>query len=285
MCCGRSAERPLALGQALLHFAGGCCDIGAPTLGGKRVIALPWLTLLSAALIVTVAYTVYGLTGFGASIIAIPLLANFFSLRFAVPMMLVFDLFAGLFLGLKNRKYLDRSELLRLLPFLLIGMVAGVTVLVQASERWLLLLLGTFVLSYAGWSLLRNAVTAPISSRWAMPAGMIGGAFTALYGTGGPVYMIYLARRLPDKTVMRATIGVLIFGTALIRLVLFTGSGLYRQNGLLPLAFTLLPCAILGYLAGNHLHARIPAKRAYQAVWVLLIAGSTSLLWRSLSMP
>lgn len=284
MCCGRSAERSLAFGQVGLHFAGGYCDICAPARGGKRVIALPWFTLLGAALIVTVAYTVYGLTGFGASIIAIPLLAYFFPLRFAVPMMLVFDFFAGLFLGLRNRKHLDRSELLRLLPFLLIGMVAGMTVLVQASERWLLLMLGTFVLSYAGWSLLRKAVTAPISSRWAVPAGMIGGAFTALYGTGGPVYMIYLARRLPDKTVMRATIGVLIFGTALLRLVLFTGSGLYRQNGLLPLAFALLPCAILGYLAGSHLHVRIPEKLAYQAVWVLLIAGGTSLLWRSLSM-
>lgn len=248
------------------------------------MIDLPWLTLLSAALIVTVAYTVYGLTGFGAAIIAIPLLAHFFPLRFAVPMMLVFDLFAGLLLGLKNRKYLDRSELLRLLPFLLIGMVVGVTVLVQASERWLLLMLGTFVLGYASWSLLRKAELVPVSSRWAVPAGLIGGAFTALYGTGGPVYMVYLARRLPDKTVMRATIGVLIFGTALIRLVLFTGSGFYRQDGLLPLAFALLPCAIAGYLAGSFLHARMPAKRAIQAVWLLLIAGSASLLWRALSM-
>ena len=248
------------------------------------MIDLPWLTLLSAALIVTVAYTVYGLTGFGAAIIAIPLLAHFFPLRFAVPMMLVFDLFAGLLLGLKNRKYLDRSELLRLLPFLLIGMVVGVTVLVQASERWLLLVLGTFVLGYAGCSLLRKAELVPVSSKWAVPAGLIGGAFTALYGTGGPVYMVYLARRLPDKTVMRATIGVLIFGTALIRLVLFTGSGFYRQDGLLPLALALLPCAIAGYLAGSFLHARMSAKRAIQAVWLLLIAGSASLLWRALSM-
>ena len=248
------------------------------------MIDLPWTTLLSTALIVMVAYTVFGLTGFGAAIIAIPLLAHFYPLRFAVPMMLVFDLFASLLLGLKNRKHLDRSEVLRLLPFLLIGMVIGVTVLVQASERWLLMVLAIFVLSYASWSLLRSGEIATISSRWALPAGMIGGAFTALYGTGGPIYMIYLARRLPDKNVMRATIGVLIFITALTRLALFTSSGFYSQKGLLTLAFSLLPCALLGYLAGSYLHARMPAKRAIQAVWVLLIAGSTSLLWRSLNM-
>lgn len=244
---------------------------------------LPWLTLLSAALIVMVAYTVYGLTGFGAAIIAIPLLAHFFPLRFAVPMLLVFDLFTGLLLGLKNRQHLDRQELLRLLPFLVLGMVAGVTLLVQASERWLLLLLGTFVLGYGVWSLLSKVASASVSPRWAIPAGVIGGAFTALYGTGGPIYMIYLARRLPDKTVMRATIGVLIFGTALFRLALFTGSGFYTQRGLLPLAFALLPCALIGYLAGSHLHTHIPNQRAVQAVWLLLIASGASLLWRALA--
>lgn len=249
------------------------------------MIDLPWFTLLSAAVIVTVAYTVYGLTGFGAAIIAVPLLAHFFPLRFAVPMMLIFDLFAGFLLGLKNRSHLDRRELLRLLPFLLLGMVAGMTLLVQASERWLLIVLGSFVLAYASWSLLNKVSPAPVSTRWAVPAGMIGGAFTALYGTGGPVYMIYLTRRLPDKTVLRATIGVLIFGTALVRLVLFTGNGFYLQHGLLPLAFALLPCAFLGYLAGSHLHAHMSAQRAVQCVWLLLTAGSTSLLWRGLTMP
>lgn len=248
------------------------------------MIDLPWLTLLSTALIVTLAYTVYGLTGFGAAIIAIPLLAHFFPLRFAVPMMLICDLFAGFLLFLKNRKHMDKQELLRLLPFLLLGMTVGVTLLVQASERWLVLVLGTFVLGFASWSLLRKAAPAPISPRWAGPTGVIGGAFTALYGTGGPIYMIYLARRLQDKTKLRATIGVLIFGTALIRLALFTGSGFYAQSGLLPLAFALLPCALLGYLVGSHLHAHMPPHRAVQAIWLLLIAGGSSLVWRGLMM-
>ena len=245
---------------------------------------LPWQTLLSAALIVTAAYTVYGLAGFGAAIVAIPLLAHFFPLRFAVPMMLVFDLFAGFLLGLKNHKHMDRREMLRLLPFLLVGMAAGVTLLAQASERWLLVVLGVFVLCYASWSLLSKAVPAPVSKRWAVPAGLVGGAFTALYGTGGPVYTIYLARRLPDKTALRATVGVLIFGAAIVRLALFTGSGFYNQQGLLPLAFALLPCALLGYLAGSHLHARMSTQRAVQAVWLLLIASSCSLLWRGVNM-
>ena len=248
------------------------------------MIDLAWPTLLSAALIVTLSYTVYGLTGFGAAIVGIPLLAHFFPLRFAVPMMLVFDLCAGLLLGLRNHKSLDRPELLRLAPFVLVGMGLGITLLVNVGERWLLMVLGTFVLVYAGWSLSSKATPAPVSPRWAAPAGLIGGAFTSLYGTGGPIYVIYLARRLGDKTVLRASIGVLIFGTALVRLALFTGHGFYAQQGLLALALALVPCAVLGYLAGSRLHERLPTQRATQAVWLLLIAGGGSLLWRSVTM-
>jgi uncharacterized membrane protein YfcA len=249
------------------------------------LIDLPTSTLLLAAAIVTLGYVVYGLTGFGSSIIAVPLLALFFPLRFAVPMMLVFDLLTGLLLGLRHRRDLSRPELLRLLPIVAVGMVAGVTLLVQVEERWLLLGLGCFVVAYAAWSLLTRALPTPVSARWAVPAGLVGGAFTALYGTGGPIYTIYLARRLPDKVVLRATIGVLIFCTALIRLVLFTGSGFYQQAGLLPLAFALLPCAVIGYLIGSRLHARMSTRRAVQAVWVLLVGGGTSLIWRAIAMP
>jgi uncharacterized membrane protein YfcA len=246
---------------------------------------LPTSTLLAAAAIVTLGYIVYGLTGFGSSIVAIPLLAQFFPLRFAVPMMLVFDLLTGLLLGLRHRRELSRPELLRLLPIVAVGMVGGVTLLVKVDERWLLLGLGGFVVAYAAWSLLNRAVPTPISARWAWPTGLLGGGFTALYGTGGPVYTIYLARRLTDKAQLRATIGVLIFCTALIRLVLFTGSGFYQQAGLLPLACGLLPCAVVGYFAGSWLHARMPTRRAVQAVWLLLVVGGTSLVLRALAMP
>jgi uncharacterized protein len=244
------------------------------------MIDLPWPTLLAIGLSVTLGYTVYGITGFGAAIVAVPLLAHFLPLRFAVPMMLVFDLFAGVLLGLKNRRHLDRSELLRLLPFLLVGMVAGATLLAKAPERWLLILLGAFVLGYASLNLLRKSKPALISTRWAVPAGTIGGVFTALYGTGGPIYTMYLARRLPDKSVLRATIGTLILFAAVARLVLFTASGFYSQQGLLPLAFALVPCALAGYLAGSRMHARLPAQRIAQGIWLLLVAGGASLLWR-----
>ena len=244
---------------------------------------LPLVTIVTAALAVTLAYTVFGLTGFGAAIVGVPLLAHVVTIRFAVPMMLVFDLCAGLLLGLRNRRDVDRSELLRIAPFVALGMVLGVTALVRAPERWLLGVLGAFVFSYACWSLLNRAAPRPIGPLWAMPAGVAGGVFTALYGSGGPVYTVYLARRLGNASRLRATIAVLIFCTAWARLALFSATGLLFQPSLLRLAAVLLPCAVAGYFIGSHLHRRLAPRQAARAIWVLLLASGASLVWRAIS--
>lgn len=243
---------------------------------------VPYDVLAIAAVIIALAYAVFGLIGFGSSITAIPLLAHFFPLRFAVPLMLLLDLCATMLLGWKNRSAVDRKELLRLIPFMLLGMVLGVTLLVNAPERLLLFLLGSFVLAHACWSLLLRPGVKTIATGWALPLGTAGGVFTALFGTGGPIYTIYLAGRLHDKSVLRATISTLILASSIFRLALFTGVGLYAQRGLPLLAAVLLPCALLGLYIGNRLHRRLPTQRVVQAVWIILILGGASLLWRSL---
>ena len=149
---------------------------------------LPWATLAAVALTLVLAYTVYGLSGFGANIVAMPVLAQLLPLRIAVPMLVMFDLVTGATLLLKHHRNVNWREAMRLLPWLVIGMVAGVTLLSQLSEQLLLVALGAFIVALALWNLLRRASAAPISTRWALPAGLVGGTVTALYGIGGPIY-------------------------------------------------------------------------------------------------
>ena len=239
-------------------------------------------TITPLAFIIVFAYTVYGLTGFGSTITAMPMLVLVIPLRMAVPLMLVFDLASGLLLGLKNRRFIARREALRLLPFMLAGMAIGVLVLVKAPERILLVILGFFILCYSAWSLMVRGKPRPLASAWAVPFGAVGGIFTALFGAGGPFYTIYLTGRLPDKLALRATISGVLFFSAVARLVLFSGAGLSRQESLPLLAVVLLPCALGGLYLGNRLHRHLPAERIRQAIWVVLIAGGASLVLRNL---
>lgn len=239
-------------------------------------------TIAQLGLIIVLAYIVYGVTGFGSSITAMPLLVLLVPLRVAVPLMLVFDLVSGLLLGLRNRRHIVLAEGARLLPFMLAGMAIGVLALVKAPERLLLVILGLFILGFAAWSLLARGKPRPLAAGWALPFGAVGGVFTALFGTGGPFYTIYLTRRLDDKLALRATIsGVLIF-SAVARLLLFAGAGLYARDSLPLLAAILLPCALGGLYLGNRLHQRLPAERVKQAIWVLLIVAGASLVLRNM---
>lgn len=62
------------------------------------------LTLFLTACFVFLGYLTYGLTGFGASIVALPLIVQFVPLKIAVALMLAMDLVAGFLFGLKKPK-------------------------------------------------------------------------------------------------------------------------------------------------------------------------------------
>lgn len=238
------------------------------------------VALAAACGAVTLGYAVFGFAGFGANLVALPFLAQVLSLRYAVPMLVALDILATALLSARHRHQVDRAELRRLLPALLLGMALGLPVLQHAAERWLLLLLGLFVGGFAAWNLFGPARVHPASPRWAWPAGLVGGVFSTLFGTGGPMFTLYLAGRIADTGRLRATLAAVILGAALVRLALFGTSGLLAQAGLLPLSALLVPCALLGYLLGSRIHARLPQAQVRRVIWMLLLASAAALVVR-----
>ncbi|NQW69512.1 MAG: sulfite exporter TauE/SafE family protein, partial [Betaproteobacteria bacterium] len=83
------------------------------------------LTFALAAIIIFGAYFIFGVSGFGASIVAVPLLVQIYPLKSVVPMMVMIDVCGSLYLGNKNSRNADMKELKWLFPFTLIGIVVG----------------------------------------------------------------------------------------------------------------------------------------------------------------
>jgi len=243
--------------------------------------ALGWEVCVLAPLVVLFGYVIFGMVGFGATLTNTPLLAHLLPLRFVVPLTLLLDLFAAIALGTRLRGQADRGELRRILPFMLLGLALGLALLVKLPERALLLLLGCFVL-YAGLSsLARRPGAGPLNPAWAIPAGVVGGIFSALYGIGGPIYTIYMSRRIADKSAFRATMARLILMVGLVRLVLTAAAGLIGQDQLLLSALLLAPFAALGLVLGNWLHHRLSARRILLFVYTLIIVNGATLIVRA----
>ncbi|OZI23262.1 hypothetical protein CAL26_07285 [Bordetella genomosp. 9] len=237
----------------------------------------PW-PLLVAGMALTGGYIIFGMTGFGSAIVAMPLLTQVMPLHRAVPIMLVCDMVSGMLLGATSRRDVEMTELRRIVPWMLLGMVAGLGMLMYVPERPLLIVLGVGVLGYSLWRLRGGDVFRRLSAGWAIPLGVGGGGLTAMFGTGGPLYTIYLAGRLEDRHALRATVGTLIMLTGVTRLVMFAITGLLLQPAVLALMVWLVPCCLFGMRVGSWLRHRISPAHIFRLLWTVLILGSISLL-------
>src|SRR4030095_7830411 len=113
-------------------------------------------TLIVVALVVFVGYTIFGATGFGASPITIPVLAQVLPLTFVLSLAALVDLSSGLALGFHTRRQADTRELLMLIPFTLVGVTLGGTRLVRLPRTATVLALGLFVCVYALYVVFRR---------------------------------------------------------------------------------------------------------------------------------
>lgn len=237
-------------------------------------------TLAVAALITAGTYLVFGMTGFGSTVLALPLLVHLMPLKFAVPMLLLLDFTAGILLISRARRGVRLDELGWLFPFMLAGIALGLTLLIRLPEAPLLGGLGFFLLAYATYGTTRRAGPPRLSRAWCAPIGLAAGVLGALFGTGGVLTALYLGGRLDDKGQLRATAAAAVLLNTTMRVVLFGATGLLTQDGLLTSAVFLLPSVLFGLFLGNRLHAVVPAALVVRAVYVVVGIAGASLLVR-----
>ena len=239
--------------------------------------------LVFAPLIVIGAYLIFGITGFGSTLIAVPLLAHLLPLKFVIPMVVLLDFAAAFKLGTQFRADINKRELACLLPFMVAGMGAGAFLLVSLPANALLLALGTFVCAYGIYAVRGREATLTVSRAWSLPVGIAGGVISALFGAGGPLYVMYLSARGLDPRQLRSTMSAIFMVTTPTRIVLFAVSGLYAQQGVLLAAALLFPLMLIGLYLGNRLHLNLPRTRVLQFVGGLLVASGASLIVRALA--
>jgi uncharacterized membrane protein YfcA len=240
-------------------------------------------TIAIAALILFGAYLIRGMSGFGSGLVSIPLLAHLLPLQFVVPWILVLDLSASLALGgsARDRAAIRWGEIGWLLPGSLVGVLLGIFLLVRLPKEPLLIGLGLFVVGFGVRSLLHLQGTRTIPRGWALPAGLLGGTVGAMFGTGGPPYVIYLSHRIRDTRAIRATFSGLFLLDGGLRLVVFGIAGLLLHEDLLVACIAGVPIVALGLMAGHRIHLGLSQQQMLRLIGVLLIASGGSLIARA----
>ena len=242
---------------------------------------IPTDALVATPFIVLLGYTIFGATGFGASIVSVPGLAHFFPLTFAVPLSTMTDSVASLTTVLRHRRLVAWREVVRLLPAMLIGIACGMTLLLNLPRDPALLALGTFAASYGIYVLIGPPKISRAAGWLAWPVGVFGGVFSSLFGTGGPIYVVFLAARIGDKSVLRATAALVVAIAIWIRLALFVVVGIVLDPTLVTIVLLLLPVVALGLWIGNRLHHALSHAGVLRLIGGLLLVNGVALIVRA----
>jgi uncharacterized membrane protein YfcA len=224
---------------------------------------------------------VFGISGFGAALITIPLATHLVPLKYALALFVLADLAAALMVGLEKPKNALRAEWTRLVPMILVGTALGVTLLVNLPRAAGMLLLGLFVLGFGVYTLLPKARARVIAPGWAWLAGLAGGITSTVFGAGGPPYAIYLSQRGLTKEQYRATMGLATLTSISVRAVAFTLTGLLLVADVWLKAVAVVPASLLGIWVARRIFRRVSREALLKFVAVLLVASGISLISRA----
>lgn len=239
-------------------------------------------TLAALAVIAFAGAIIFGMTGFGAALVTIPLATHLVSLPFALAMFALLDCTSAWRIGLADPKNAVKAELKRMLPLVVAGTVLGMTLLVNLPREVSMGALGVFVLAVAIANLVQAGGVRQVGQSWAYPAGLAGGITSTLFGAGGPPYAIYLSRRGLTKEQYRSTLGACAMFSISLRVVAFIIAGPLQSPKPWLFALAVLPASLGGLWVASKAFSRISRDALMRAVGVVLFASGVSLIVRAL---
>ncbi len=232
-----------------------------------------WALAALAALLVGISKTAVP----GLGILAVAIFSLVFAPRESVGTVLLVLLAGDCFAVAAYRRQADWAQLLRLLPWAVVGIAAGALALGRLDERALRLLLGVILTALAVFQIIRRRrgtrADQSVPRSIGILAGVTAGFTTMVANAAGPIMTLYLlAMRLPKLTFLGTTAWY-FFIVNLLKVPFGVASGAISATSL-PISLALVPLAALGALLGRRLVTRID-QQTFEAIalWLTLVAG------------
>lgn len=235
----------------------------------------------SLALIFLLAGFTQGVSGFGAGLVAMPLLTLLIGIKSAVPLSMLNGLLITGFLSLQLKSHIGWEKIMPLLIGSLPGIFAGALALKRVDADLLQLVLGVFIAAYAIYSLSARPKPRAINSLWGYVAGFLTGTISSLFSAGGPPAIIYVSLTNWTKDEIKATLSVFFFVSGIVTASGHAVSGLTTSATLQHLLCT-GPLTLAGVVGGSLLYRKI-RHRIYIRImlWLLILMGLMMIVFAS----
>ncbi len=234
--------------------------------------------LIIANLAVFAGFAIRGLTGFGAVLVTLPILAAWMPVKVAVPLIAVLSIVNGVWLTWRARKWVALREYRLLLVGGLPATLAGLALFHFGSDGLLRRILGLAVIGVGLWLASRRPSEGERqgSDAAGLTAGLTSGILGGLFGASGPPVVLYLATRQLEAVSFRATLLLFLTSVDLLRTLGLATSGALTPSLCLA-GLGLYPVSLLGSWCGERLQRHLPEALFRRAVGCLLVILGASL--------
>lgn len=211
--------------------------------------------------------------GFGEALIAVPLLSFILPLDIAVPMSVMLSVAIALLVVVQDHKKIDVKSAKYLVLAALIGLPAGLGMLLYGNDKWIKIGLGILLIAYSAYALTAKntqAKTADHNSLWLWTCGIASGVLGGAFGINGPPLVVYGKIKGWNPSEFRATLQGYFLPVSFISVVGYYFKDLITEEVVLYFLKS-IPVMIPAIYIGRWLNHRIEHKKFFIYVYIGLI--------------
>ena len=230
--------------------------------------------LLAVIVIICIAAVLQSISGFGFSLLAMPLLSIFVDIQDAVVIATLCGIFTNAVHLRKDFQLVERSIARRISLSALIGMPLGVVVLSVFSATHMRAIIGAVIVVLV-FLMMRNFILKTENTNVDIVLGAFSGLLATSVSTNGPPLVFLLQSKQLDPWRLRATLAYVftISGCASFIVLMIAGKGSIEA---FQYAMLSLPAMYLGTVVGRKARLRVTPEAFKRLMYVLLLATAVS---------
>lgn len=215
--------------------------------------------------------------GFAGALIALPFLLLVMPLPSAIAYLSIFYFISTPYYVYKEWGNIDKELLKKLAISSLVGVIAGIVLLIYAKPLLLKKALGVFIILFVLNSL-RPKTERKIGSKTKYTFGFLGGFFSGVFSTGGPLYVMVVKNGTPNVRIFRATMFGVLGLVTLVRIPALAIGGILTL-GQLYNSLYVLPFFILAIFLGKKVYLKLNEQLLKNIILGLLFISGLMMIF------
>lgn len=229
-------------------------------------------TVLALIFIVFFAAFQQTISGFGFSLVVMPLATILLGLRVSAPLIAMAGVTLYTINLLRYRNSINLHETMRLGAAAALGVPIGIWLLVNLSESVIKMALGFLLLAYVCASFFLPTMSRIVSPHWVYLAGFVTGCLGGAYNTPGPPLIVYGSLRQWPRAEFRAVLQALFLLTG--TLAIFSHWLTQHLTAEVWTFYAYATPALVGGIVIGSLADRFIDHRAFRIIVMMMIAIS-----------